>query len=100
MTDYEMRKIAKYQNEYLVETLKKDDELLDLMYPPRYLDAHEAAELLRIPLSTLYQMVSELPHRKVGKKLVFSDRALTRWMNRQGNGEKTMTLKIEKRKIC
>lgn len=82
MTDYEMRKIAKMQAEYLADALKQDDELLDLMYPPKYMNIEEASEFTRIPVDTLYKKVREIPHEKVGKKLVFSDRGLTRWIRR------------------
>ena len=82
MTDYEMRKIAKMQAMYLVEALKTDDELMDLVYPPRLMNIEEAAEYLRIPVNTLYQKANEIPHEKVGKRLVFSDRGLIRWMKR------------------
>lgn len=82
MTEYEMRKMAKMQAEYLMTALKSDDELLDLMYPPRLMNIEEAAEYLRIPVGTLYQKASEIPHEKVGKRLIFSDRGLIRWMKR------------------
>ena len=84
MTDYEIRKIAKMQAMYLVEALKTDDELMDLVYPPRLMNIEEAAEYLRIPVSTIYQKANEIPHEKVGKRLVFSDRGLIRWMKRDG----------------
>ena len=83
MTDYEMRKIAKMQAEYLAEALKHDDELLDLMFPPKYMDIEEASEFIRIPVNTIYKKIREIPHEKVGKKLVFSDRGLTRWLRRK-----------------
>lgn len=83
MTDYEMRKIAKYQAEYLVEALKKDDELLDIMFPPKMLDIQQAAELTGIPVNTLYQKIREIPHEKVGKRLIFTDRGLARWIRRK-----------------
>ena len=79
-----MRKMTKMQAEYMLEALRNDDELLDLMYPPRLLNIEEAAEYLRIPVNTLYQKVSEIPHEKVGKRLVFTDRALMRWVKRCG----------------
>lgn len=82
MTEYEMRKIAKMQAQYLVEALKTDDELMDLMYPPRPMNIEEAAEYLRIPVNTLYQKASEIPHEKVGKRLIFTDRGLMRWIKR------------------
>ena len=82
MTEYEMRKIAKMQATFMVEALKADDELMDLVYPPRLMDIKEAAEYLRIPVNTLYQKVNEIPHEKIGKRLIFSDRGLVRWMKR------------------
>lgn len=83
MTDYECRKIAKMQAEYLVEALKKDDELLDLMYPPMRMGFVEAAEFLGIPIGTLRHLTNEIPHVKVGKRILFTDRALTRWLMRK-----------------
>ena len=96
MTDYECRKIAKMQAEYLVEALKKDDELLDLMYPPRRMDINEAAEFLRIPIGTLRHLTNEIPHEKVGKRLVFTDRGLVRWMNRRGTKEISIGTPLKK----
>jgi excisionase family DNA binding protein len=83
MTDYEMRKLAKYENECFVESLKSDDELLDLIHPPKFLDVKEAAEYLRIPLGTLYHKIDEIPHEKVGRRLIFTDRGLVRWVKRK-----------------
>lgn len=83
MTDYECRKIARLQAEYLVDMLKKDEELLDLMFPPRRMSIKEASEFTGIPVGTLYQKIKEIPHEKVGGRLLFTDRALTRWIRRQ-----------------
>lgn len=83
MTDYEMRKIARYQAEYFVKALKEDDELLDLMYPPKMMGIDEASEFTGIPVSTIYQKIGQIPHQKVGKRLVFTDRGLTRWVRRK-----------------
>lgn len=83
MTDYECKKIAKYQAEYLVEALKKDDELLDIMFPPKMLDIQQASELTGIPVNTIYQKIREIPHEKVGKRLIFTDRGLARWIRRK-----------------
>lgn len=82
MTDYEMRRVAKYQAEYLAQALKQDDELLDLMFPPRLMNVDEASEYTGIPVGTLYAKIREIPHEKVGKRLVFTDRGLTRWIKR------------------
>ena len=84
MTDNEMRRIAKMQADFLVASIKEDDELLDLMFPPRCMNIEEAAEFIRMPISTLYTKVNEIPHEKVGKRLVFTDRGLMRWMRRSG----------------
>lgn len=100
MTDYEMRKIAKYQSEYLVEALKEDEELLNLMFPPKLLNIEEAAEMLRIPVGTLYNKINEIPHEKVGKRLVFTDRGLMRWMKRKvGHDTKEIPIEIPLKKV-
>ena len=83
MTEYEMRKIAKYQAEYLIKALKEDDELLDTVFPPKMMGIQEAADYLCIPLNTLYQKAGEIPHQKVGKRLLFTDRGLSRWVRRK-----------------
>lgn len=82
MTNYEMEKIARKQNEYFIESLKSDSELLDLMYPPKWMNIEEASKATSIPIGTLYAKASEIPHMKVGKRLVFTDRGLMRWMMR------------------
>lgn len=71
------------QAEYLIEAMKKDDELLDLMFPPRLMSIEEASEFTGIPVGTLYQKISQIPHEKVGKRLVFTDRGLMRWIKRK-----------------
>ena len=95
MTDYECRKIARLQAQYLVEALKQDDELLDLMFPPKCLGIEEASEFTGIPVGTLYQKIGQIPHTKVGRRLVFTDRGLMRWMKRE-NGSKAIDLPIKK----
>ena len=85
MTDYEMKKIAKMQAQFLASALKEDSELLDLMFPPRCMSIQEAAQFTKIPVSTLYKKINEIPHEKVGKHLIFTDRGLTRWMKRKAN---------------
>ena len=83
MTEYQMRKEAKLIAEYIVDSLKNDPDLLDQIYPPRYMNIEEAAAFVNIPKGTFYKKINEIPHVKVGKRLVFSDRELTRWMNRK-----------------
>ena len=83
MTDNEMRKIAKMQAQYLATALKEDAELMDLMFPPRCMSIEEAAQFTKIPVGTIYQKIGEIPHEKVGRRLIFTDRGLTRWMRRK-----------------
>ena len=83
MTDYEMKRIARYQAEYLAQALKQDDELLDLIYPPKFLNITQAAELTGLPIGTIYQKIGQIPHQKVGKRLLFTDRGLVRWIKRK-----------------
>ena len=96
-----MRKLAKMQAECLAQSLKADDELLDLMFPPRCMNIEEASEYLRIPIGTIYQKVSEIPHEKVGRRLVFTDRGLMRWMKRKGRdvGEESCPAAVELRVV-
>ena len=99
MTDYEIRKIAKMQADFLVSALKEDEELLDLMYPPRYMNIEEAAEYLRMPIGTIYNKIKEIPHEKVAKRLVFTDRGLSRWVKRnktQGSMKIPIESKLKK----
>lgn len=85
LTENEIRKIAKMQAQYLVSSIKEDPELLDLMFPPKRLSIEEAEKFTTIPRGTLYKKINEIPHEKVGKRLIFTDRGLTRWMNRKIN---------------
>ena len=99
MTDYECRKIAKMQSEYLIKALKEDDELLDLMYPPKFMGIEEASVFTGIPVNTLYQKVCEIPHSKIGKRLIFTDRALTRWLTKKDSVSVNMDIKPALRKV-
>ncbi|MFC2812253.1 MAG: helix-turn-helix domain-containing protein [Prevotella conceptionensis] len=61
------------------------EELFALMQrekavPERYLNAKEAAELLGMPLGTLYHKVGGIPHTKVGKRLRFTESTLRKYM--------------------
>lgn len=82
MTSYEMDAIAKKIAQYQIEAIKNDDTLLDLVYPPKYLTAAEAAAYLNISIKTLYNNIKTIPHVKVGKNLAFKDRALVRYIER------------------
>ena len=99
MTDYELQKLSKLVAKNLVKALKEDDELLDLMYPPKLMSIEEAAEFTGIPVNTLYQKISEIPHMKAGKRLVFSDRGLMRWLNRRPSVADKIEIKPAIRKV-
>lgn len=83
MSEYELRKLSRNVARELADIFKEDDELLDIINPPVCMNIEEAAEYLRIPVGTLYNKVSEIPHEKVGKRLVFTDRGLIRWIKRK-----------------
>lgn len=99
MTDYECRKIAKMQSEYLIKALKEDDELLDLIYPPKFMGIEEASEFTGIPVHTLYQKIGQIPHEKVGKRLVFTDRGLMKWIKRKPSIADKVEIKPAVRKV-
>lgn len=80
MTNFELERLAELVSKNIIQAVKQDGELLDLVCPPRLMDSMEAAEFLKIPVNTLYQLSGEIPHCKVGKRLIFSDRDLTRWI--------------------
>ncbi len=46
------------------------------------LNAHDAAKLLGVSVWSVYAAVNrqELPHRRLGRRLLFSRRALVRWL--------------------
>lgn len=80
MTSYEMRQMADMIANSLAERLKDDDELLERLYPSKPMSIDEASEWLGIPVGTLYQKKDEIEHSKVGKRLVFTKRSLSKWL--------------------
>ena len=50
---------------------------------PEVLTADEAAGFLRIERKTLYEAVNrgEVPHRRIGRRLLFGRRALVAWLD-------------------
>lgn len=80
MTSYEMKQMADLIIEGLAERLKKDDELLDRVFPSRLMNIEEASAYTGIPVNTLYMKIAEIPHSKVGKRLVFTERGLAKWI--------------------
>lgn len=87
MTKYELEKLAKGVAKYIVEEIKSDNELFDTIFPPKTMGIEEASKYLCIPKGTIYQKKKEIPHIKVGKRLVFTDRGLMRWLQRETGGQ-------------
>ncbi len=58
------------------------NETPSLPSPQPVLNAREAAKLLGIAPSSVYAAThrGELPHRRIGSRLVFSREALLRWL--------------------
>lgn len=75
LTRKEMRTLAHMVAEELAVLLKQEKAI-----PERYLSAKEAAELLGMPLGTLYHKVGGIPHTKVGKRLRFTESSLRKYM--------------------
>ena len=69
------RKDARMIAEELFALMQKEKAV-----PERYLNAKEAAELLGMPLGTLYHKVGGIPHTKVGKRLRFTESSLRKYM--------------------
>lgn len=83
MTDYELQKLSKLVAKNLVQSIKDDEELLDTVFPPKIMGIQEAADYLNLPVNTIYAKIREIPHEKVGKRLLFTDRGLSRWVRRK-----------------
>ena len=83
MTNYELEKLAKAIASEIIRKASEDECLLDVICPPRFLSIKEASEYTRIPINTLYQKSAEIPHTKVGKRLIFTDRSLIRWIKKE-----------------
>ena len=82
MTSHEMRQMADMIAISLAERLKEDDELLERIYPSKPMGIDEAAEWTGIPVGTLYQKMDEIPHSKIGKSLLFTERGLQSWIKK------------------
>ncbi|MBB3836992.1 excisionase family DNA binding protein [Runella defluvii] len=85
--------IVKSVREALVE------QQLPTTSPSKPLTIDEAAAYLRLPKATLYQMTSarEIPHQKLGKRLVFLKEELDDWI--ASKRQKTRS-EIERDDIC
>jgi hypothetical protein len=83
MTNYEMEKVARMTATFLAEMIKSDRELADVIFPSRLMGIDELSRQTGIPVGTLYHMSDQIPHRKVGRRLVFSERDVSRWIMRE-----------------
>ena len=83
MTNNEIEKLSKSIATEFLHRISEDENLLNALFPPKCMNIKEAAEYTRVPVNTLYQKVTEIPHMKVGKRLIFTDRGLISWMKQQ-----------------
>ena len=84
MTNYELEKLTKGIAAEIIRKATEDERFLDLLFPPRILNLEEASAYTKIPKNTLYTKISSIPHMKKGKRLLFSERSLYRWMWKGG----------------
>jgi excisionase family DNA binding protein len=51
------------------------------------LSAEQVAELLHVDVKTLYGYVNrgQLPHRRIGRRIIFGRRAILDWLNKPVN---------------
>lgn len=80
MTTTEINAIAMKTAEILKTSIMNDPKMLDYIFPAEFLDVDEAARYMRIKKATLYGKIDEIPHRKQGKRLVFSKRELAKYV--------------------
>ena len=73
MTNAEAKMIA----QELFNLLEKNNIL-----PDRTLTVGQAASLLCVSKQTIYNNIEEIPHTKIGKRLLFSERKLREYINR------------------
>lgn len=95
MNDKELDRMARLQAKYLAEEMMSNRALLDMIYPPKFLDINEASEYLRMPVGTIYHKKDEIPHIKIGKRLVFSQRDLAMYADGLKEHVKGMSVVME-----
>lgn len=78
LNEQEFREILRSESESLLETLFS--RLNNDFSNDKKLTAKQAAEYLGISVSTLYKSVKVLPHKKFGKKLIFSTQELKNFL--------------------
>jgi hypothetical protein len=70
LSKYEIREIAKELAKFLTAKQEKTTD--------EFLTTKEAAAFLKVSVHTLHKTKDAYPHRKVGKRLMFSRNALNR----------------------
>lgn len=71
MTGTELKSLASY----IVDEMESRGLLKD-----RMMDIVEVSEYLHMPISSIYQ--SKIPRKRVGKRLLFSERDLQKWIRK------------------
>lgn len=79
MTRHDARMVA----EELYKLMEQNE-----VFPNRYMDINEASKMTTIPKGTIYNKVchNEIPYLKMGKRLVFSERALRLFIEGEKRG--------------
>lgn len=94
LNEQEFRDILRSERENLLNELIS--RLAGTFASDKKLDAKQAAQYLGISLSTLYKSVKGLPHKKFGKKLIFSAQDLKGHMtNPKEDGGKSYSKRPE-----
>lgn len=70
MTNNELKSLATY----IVDEMESRGMIQD-----RYMDVVEVSQFLHMPISSVYQ--SKIPRRRVGKRLLFSEREVRKWLS-------------------
>ena len=73
-------------------TVVSVQEILADVDHDRYLDKREAAEYTSLSTRTLEGRLSEIPHFRVGKKILFKKSELDRWMETYREGGSSRNL--------
>jgi hypothetical protein len=70
MTNNELKSLATF----IVDEMESRGMIQD-----RYMDVVEVSQFLHMPISSVYQ--SKIPRRRVGKRLLFSEREVRKWLS-------------------
>lgn len=70
MTNNELKSLATY----IVDEMESRGMIQD-----RYMDVVEVSQFLHMPISSVYQ--SKIPRRRVGKRLLFSEKEVRKWLS-------------------